>query len=144
MAPWVQYPAPGIASGACVVFRGIGTGPFLLTVLRYTPGFEVMSSAEDLVGESCHAQQHATNQGPGRSPSLLGVGLALVGVGRLVEGAVTGTASEQRFPNAALVAFLVMLAGGGLLLLGYRRQPTGAGLPPKPAFFLWATLIASW
>jgi uncharacterized membrane protein YidH (DUF202 family) len=80
------------------------------------------------------------DHGVGRSSSLTWVGLSLLGVGGVVEGAVTGTVYEQRFPNAALGAFLLVLAGEGLILFGYKRQLTRAGLPPNPAFFLWATL----
>jgi hypothetical protein len=45
------------------------------------------------------------------------------------EGAITGTAYTQRFPSAALVATFLILAGEGLMLLGYKRQLTRAGLP---------------
>jgi hypothetical protein len=79
-------------------------------------------------------------QGVGRPSSLTWVGLGLFGVGAMGEGAITGTAYAQRFPNAALVATVLLLAGEGLMLLGYKRQLTRAGLPPNPAFVLWATL----
>jgi hypothetical protein len=78
---------------------------------------------------------------PAWSSSLTWIGLALFGVGGMGEGAITGTAYAQRFPNAALVATILMLAGGGLMLLGYKRQLTRAGLPSNPAFFYWALLF---
>ncbi len=76
----------------------------------------------------------------GRASPLTWVALALFGVGGLIEGAVTGTAYAQRFPYAALGAWCLVLVGSGLMLLGYHRQLTRTGLPPNPAFFLWATL----
>jgi hypothetical protein len=81
-----------------------------------------------------------TNQGAGRLPSPTWVGLGLLLVGIVVEGSVTGTAYENRFPSAALAGWFMVLAGVGLMLLGYQRQLTRAGLPSNPAFFLGATL----
>lgn len=75
----------------------------------------------------------------------MAAGLALLGVGFTVEGAVTGTVYQQRFPNAALIAWLLMGAGSGLMLLGYKCQLARAGVPPNPGFFLSATLgIVAW
>lgn len=71
-------------------------------------------------------------------PPLGWAGLVLLAAGQAVEGVVTGTIYEQRFPNAALICWLVMLIGTGLLLLGYSRQIRRAGLPRNRAFVLWA------
>ncbi len=79
-------------------------------------------------------------QAVGRQSPLTWIGLALFGIGGLAEGAVTGTAYAQRLPYAALGAWLLILVGAGLMLLGYQRQLARAGLPPNPTFFLWASV----
>jgi hypothetical membrane protein len=47
---------------------------------------------------------------------------------------------ETRLPSAALAGWVLVLAGVGLMLLGYQRQVSRAGLPSNPSFFLAATL----
>lgn len=88
------------------------------------------------------SEQDLNEPSPTRIPWLILAGVVIYGVAGLVEGVITGTEHARRFPNAVLVAFAGMLVGQVLLLIGYARQLSRAGLPSKPLFFVWTLLAA--
>jgi hypothetical protein len=87
--------------------------------------------------------QNATkaNEGPWTLPWLIWCGLVVFCVGEVFESAVIGTVFGKRLgPNALLGAWLLILAGFAMYLLGYRGLVTKAGLPSQSAILTWTAL----